>query len=98
MVFTIASFVCGAARSTAMLNGASAVQGAGAALLSSAVLAVLSHSFRGRERAKAFVFWGFVVEVAVNAGPLAGGVITQALGLTIIGMDIAKQVCDLQVA
>jgi EmrB/QacA subfamily drug resistance transporter len=80
LVFTIASFFCGAASSTAVLNIARAVQGAGAALQLSSALAVLSHGFRGRERAKAFAFWGSVIGVAIMLGPIAGGLITQVLG------------------
>src|SRR5471030_3529676 len=40
-VFTAASFICGAASSTAVLNAARALQGVGAALQLSAALAVL---------------------------------------------------------
>ncbi|WP_109476189.1 MFS transporter [Paraburkholderia sp. C35] len=79
-IFTVASFFCGAARSVALLNVARAVQGIGAALLLSGALAVLSHSFHGKERAKAFAFWGSVIGIAVMLGPVAGGVITQSLG------------------
>ncbi|WP_429269888.1 MFS transporter [Paraburkholderia sp. EB58] len=80
LVFTIASFFCGAASSSAVLNVARAVQGVGAALQLSAALAVLSHGFQGRERAKAFAFWGSVIGVAIMLGPIAGGLITQVLG------------------
>lgn len=79
-VFTIASAICGAAHSSAVLNGARALQGVGAALQLSAALAILSHGFRGRERAKAFAFWGSVIGVAIMLGPVAGGLITQGLG------------------
>lgn len=79
-IFTVASFFCGAAPSSAILNIARAVQGVGAALLLSAALAVLSHGFHGKERAKAFAFWGSVIGIAVMLGPVAGGLITQALG------------------
>src|ERR1700743_3445555 len=79
-VFTVASFFCGSASSAVVLNVARAVQGIGAALLLSAALAVLSHGFHGKERAKAFAFWGSVIGIAVMAGPVAGGFITQSLG------------------
>jgi EmrB/QacA subfamily drug resistance transporter len=79
-LFTIASFFCGAASSSAMLNVARAIQGVGAALQLSAALAVLSHGFQGKERAKAFAFWGSVIGVAIMLGPIAGGLITQVLG------------------
>src|ERR1700684_3122549 len=61
LVFTTASFFCGAATSTVVLNAARALQGVGAALQLSAALAVLAHGFQGKERAKAFAFWGSVI-------------------------------------
>lgn len=79
-IFTGASLLCGAAPSVVVLNGARALQGVGAALQLSAALAILSHEFRGVERARAFAFWGAVVGIAITLGPLAGGTITQALG------------------
>jgi EmrB/QacA subfamily drug resistance transporter len=80
LVFTTASFFCGAATSTVVLNAARALQGVGAALQLSAALAVLAHGFQGKERAKAFAFWGSVIGVAIMLGPVAGGLITQSLG------------------
>jgi EmrB/QacA subfamily drug resistance transporter len=100
-VFTVASFFCGTAWSSAVLNIARAVQGVGAALQLSAALAILSHGFHGKEKAKAFAFWGSLIGVAIMLGPIAGGLITQVLGwqwafylnlpvgLVMIGMTIA---------
>lgn len=82
LTFTVASFFCGAAQSVAMLNGARALQGLGAAMLLSGALATLSHSFRGHQRAKAFAFWGSVIGIAISLGPVAGGFITEHLGWT----------------
>lgn len=79
-LFTLASFICGAATSAVVLNGARALQGVGAALQLSAALAILSHGFRGAARARAFAFWGSVIGVAITLGPVAGGLITQHLG------------------
>lgn len=79
-IFTIASFFCGAAVDATTLNVARAVQGVGAALQLSAALAILSHSFQGPDRARAFSFWGSVVGIAITLGPIAGGVITQIFG------------------
>lgn len=79
-IFTLASLICGAAPSTTVLNAARALQGIGAALQLSAGLAVLAHGFQGKERAKAFAFWGSVIGVAMMLGPVAGGLITQSLG------------------
>jgi MFS family permease len=79
-VFTAASLFCGAAPSMAMLNSARALQGVGTALQPSASLAILSHDFRGVERARAFAFWGSVVGIAITLGPLAGGIVIGTLG------------------
>jgi EmrB/QacA subfamily drug resistance transporter len=79
-IFTVASFVCGAAPNATWLNGARAVQGVGAALQLSSALAILSHSFRGAARARAFAFWGSVIGIAISLGPVAGGFITQHFG------------------
>jgi EmrB/QacA subfamily drug resistance transporter len=79
-VFTVASFLCGAAPAVNLLNGARALQGVGAALLLSAALATLSHEFRGAARARAFAFWGSVIGLAITLGPVAGGLITQSFG------------------
>lgn len=79
-IFTLASGLCGVAHTPDVLNWARALQGAGAALQLSAALAILSHSFQGRERANAFAFWGSVIGVAMMLGPVAGGLITQWLG------------------
>lgn len=79
-VFTAASFICGAATSVAVLIAARALQGVGAAMQLSSALAILSHSFRGRERAAAFSFWGSLIGVAITMGPVAGGWITEEFG------------------
>jgi EmrB/QacA subfamily drug resistance transporter len=79
-IFTIASFLCGAAPNVAVLNGARALQGVGAAFQLSSAIATLSHVFRGPARARAFAFWGSVIGIAVSLGPVAGGFITQELG------------------
>jgi EmrB/QacA subfamily drug resistance transporter len=79
-IFTLASLACGRANSVIMLNAARSCQGLGAALQLSAALAILSHTFQGAERARAFSFWGAVVGIAIALGPLAGGLITQHFG------------------
>ena len=79
-LFTIASFFCGTATTIAVLGIARAFQGVGAALLLSAALALLSHEFRGIERARAFAFWGSIIGIAISLGPIAGGITTQCVG------------------
>jgi MFS family permease len=52
MVFAVSSAVCGAATTPVILNSARAVQGIGGALLLTASLAILSHSFVRAEGSK----------------------------------------------
>lgn len=79
-IFTVASGICGAAQSATLLNCARAMQGVGAAFQLSAALAILAHSFQGKERARAFAFWGSVIGIGIMLGPVAGGFITQFIG------------------
>lgn len=80
LIFTFASFLCGAAPSLTVLIVARALQGAGAAMQLSAALATLSHAFQGEARARAFSFWGSVVGIGAALGPVVGGLITQSFG------------------
>ena len=79
-VFSSASFFCGAAPSVLVLDVARAFQGVGAALQLSSSLAILSHGFHGAARGRAFAFWGTMTGIAIAAGPVAGGLITQHFG------------------
>ena len=80
VIFTLASFFCGAAPNLATLITARAFQGIGAAMQLSAALATLSSFFKGDERARAFAFWGTVVGIGIAMGPIVGGLITQTFG------------------
>lgn len=82
IIFGLASLSCGLAISPLMLNISRAVQGVGAALLLTASLAVINHTFQGAERAKAYAFWGASLGVAITCGPIIGGVISSAFGWT----------------
>jgi MFS family permease len=75
-VFTLASCLCGLARTPGFLNAARTLQGVGAALQLSSALAVLGNEFRGAERARAYGVWGTVIGIAVTSGPILGGLIT----------------------
>jgi EmrB/QacA subfamily drug resistance transporter len=79
-IFSVGSFSCGAAPNILVLDVARAAQGVGAALQLSSGLAILSHSFQGAARRRAFAFWGSMVGLAIAIGPVAGGLITQHLG------------------
>jgi EmrB/QacA subfamily drug resistance transporter len=80
VVFTVASLAGGLATSAPMLLAARAVQGAGGALASPAVLALLISSFpEGRERTKALGVYAGVVTGGASLGLVLGGLITQWL-------------------
>jgi EmrB/QacA subfamily drug resistance transporter len=79
-LFTVASVLCGAAQTEAMLIGARFVQGIGAALTSAVILGMIVTMFpEPRERAMAIGIYSFVASAGASIGLLAGGVITQAI-------------------
>jgi len=79
--FVAASAVAGLAVSGEMLLAARAAQGASAALLAPAALALLTHLFRSpADRAKALGIWAAVAGFGSAAGVLLGGVLTAAFG------------------
>ncbi|MHB1538983.1 MAG: MFS transporter [Solirubrobacteraceae bacterium] len=80
LVFTGASAVCGVAGSEGVLIAARFVQGIGAALSSSVILAIIATEFPDpRERAKAMSAYIFVAVGGGSIGLLAGGALTQAI-------------------
>src|SRR3984885_13406846 len=80
VVFAASSAACGVATSSLLLNVARAAQGVGGAFLLTASLAILSNAFTGAERAHAFAFWGASLGIALAAGPIVGGAITNYFG------------------
>jgi EmrB/QacA subfamily drug resistance transporter len=79
-LFTSASIACGAADSQFLLISARFVQGLGAALSSSVILAIIVADFPvPRERAKAMSSYIIVAVGGGSLGLLAGGYVTQAL-------------------
>ena len=80
VVFTLASLASGLAWSEAVLIGARAFQGFGAALITPAALSILTTTFpEGKERNAALGAWGAVGAFGAVAGVLLGGVLTSAL-------------------
>ncbi|MGH3279585.1 MAG: MFS transporter [Trebonia sp.] len=75
-IFTLGSLLCGLAVSPLMLIASRSGQGVGGAIMFATSLALLGHSFRGRDRGIAFGVWGAVVGVSTAVGPVLGGVIT----------------------
>jgi EmrB/QacA subfamily drug resistance transporter len=79
--FVAASALAGLAATGEMLFAARALQGASAALLAPASLALVTQLFpAARDRAKALGIWGAVAGIGSAAGVLLGGVLTAAFG------------------
>ncbi len=79
-LFTGASLLCGLATSPLFLNLARALQGVGAAFMFACALSLLASGYQGADRGTAFGVWGATTGAAVAVGPLAGGVLTEAIG------------------
>jgi EmrB/QacA subfamily drug resistance transporter len=80
VIFTVASLAGGLAPSAGVLLAARVVQGAGGALASPAVLALVVSGFpEGRERTRALAIYAGVVTGGGSLGLVLGGVITQWL-------------------
>jgi len=79
-IFTLASLAGGLATSAGMLLAARAVQGAGGALASPAVLALVVSGFaEGKERTRALAIYAGVVTGGSSLGLVLGGMITEWL-------------------
>ncbi|HUA46030.1 MAG TPA: MFS transporter [Solirubrobacteraceae bacterium] len=79
VVFTVASLTCGIAPSQTVLIAARAIQGAGAVGMFATTIALINNTYDGFQRATAFGIWGATSGVAGAAGPIIGGLLTQAL-------------------
>src|SRR6185369_2270959 len=78
--FTLASLLCGLAPSQGALIGARFLQGIGAAVQASVILAIIVTEFpQPAERARAMSAYVFVAVAGGSLGLLAGGALTQAL-------------------
>jgi EmrB/QacA subfamily drug resistance transporter len=80
-IFSAASLLCALAPDPTFLNVARAVQGVGGAVMFAVSLALIAQEFTaGRERGMAMGLYGATIGVAVAAGPLVGGALTDSLG------------------
>ncbi|MBS1860849.1 MAG: MFS transporter [Actinobacteria bacterium] len=78
-LFAAASLGCALADGQGVLIGARAIQGAGAAVISAASLAIVTGSFEeGSERNRALGLWAAMGGIGGSAGALLGGALTQA--------------------
>jgi DHA2 family multidrug resistance protein len=76
VIFTISSFMCGAATSLAAILIARAVQGAGGGALQPLAQSILLESFPPEKRGAAMAMYGLGVVVAPVLGPTLGGWLT----------------------
>jgi EmrB/QacA subfamily drug resistance transporter len=79
-LFTVASMLCGLAPSEGALIGARFLQGVGAAMQASVILAIIATEFpEAHDRARAMSAYVFVAVAGGSLGLLAGGLLTEAL-------------------
>jgi len=78
-VFTLSSSACAIAPSAELLIAARAVQGLGAAMVMPVSLTILTTAFSAERRGAIVGIWGGIGGLAVAAGPLVGGAITEGL-------------------
>jgi EmrB/QacA subfamily drug resistance transporter len=78
-VFTLASIGCALAPDTGLLIAARAAQGAGAALVMPAAMALLTGAFPAERRGGALGVFTALTGLAVVGGPVVGGAVTEGL-------------------
>ncbi len=76
IIFTVSSFLCGAAPSLPMLLLFRILQGAGGGGLQPMAQAIMADSFEPHKRGQAFALYGLVAVLAPSIGPTMGGWIT----------------------
>jgi DHA2 family multidrug resistance protein len=76
VIFTVSSFLCGAAPSLPMLLVFRVLQGAGGGGMQPMAQAIMADSFEPQKRGQAFALYGLVAVLAPSIGPTLGGWIT----------------------
>jgi DHA2 family multidrug resistance protein len=76
VVFTVASFLCGAAPTLPLLLVFRVIQGAGGGGMQPMAQAIMADSFEPQKRGQAFAIYGLVTVLAPSIGPTLGGWIT----------------------
>ena len=76
VVFTTASFLCGAAPTLPILLICRIIQGAGGGGMQPMAQAIMADSFEPQKRGQAFALYGIVAVLAPSIGPTLGGWIT----------------------
>ena len=76
-LFGVGSAIASVAPSVGVLIfGESVIEGIGASLMMPASLAIVSNTFKGRERGSAFAAWAAVMGAGTAFGPVVGGYLT----------------------
>jgi DHA2 family multidrug resistance protein len=75
-IFTVASFLCGAAPTLPLLLLFRVIQGAGGGGMQPMAQAIMADSFEPHKRGQAFALYGLVAVLAPSIGPTLGGWIT----------------------
>jgi EmrB/QacA subfamily drug resistance transporter len=81
-LFTIASLACGFAQNETQLIIARVIQGIGAGIYTPAITSFIQLLFEGKARSKAFSIFGAIIGLSTALGPLIGGILVQAGGVT----------------
>ena len=76
VLFTVSSFLCGAAPTLPMLLIFRVIQGAGGGGMQPMAQAIMADSFEPHKRGQAFALYGLVAVLAPSIGPTLGGWIT----------------------
>jgi DHA2 family multidrug resistance protein len=76
VIFTVASFLCGAAPSLPILLICRILQGMGGGGMQPMAQAIMADSFEPQKRGQAFALYGLVAVLAPSIGPTLGGWIT----------------------
>ena len=76
IIFTVSSFLCGAAPTLPLLLVFRVLQGAGGGGLQPMAQAIMADSFEPQKRGQAFALYGLVAVLAPSIGPTLGGWIT----------------------
>ena len=80
LVFVLGSLTAGLAVSPLMLNLARLLTGIGSGLLNPQIIGIIQAVFHGPARGRAYGLFGTVIGLGVAVGPVAGGLIIEALG------------------